>query len=124
MGFLEKCYPRFYFFPAIRSHKMMPREGLLFFQFFLNWLSPIWDPHEMTAHENSCSRPVDSKPRFNGQSSVNKCRIVDPKIIFSKSRERIILLLKCKHAPFPAESLGAYTKFRIYLKRFVHQNKS
>jgi hypothetical protein len=78
----------------------------------------------MTAREKSRSRLGGSESRFNGQSSVNKCCIVDPKMIFSKNQERVILPLKCKHTPFPAESAGAYTKFRIYLKRFARRNES
>jgi hypothetical protein len=78
----------------------------------------------MMVRENSHSRLGGSESRFNGQSSVNKCRIVDPQMIFSKNLERVILPLKCNHAPFLAESAGAYTKFRIYLKRFAHRNES
>jgi hypothetical protein len=72
----------------------------------------------MMARENSHKRLGSSEFRFNGQSFKKKCCIVDPKMIFSKNQERVILPLKCKHAPFPAESAEAYTKFRIYLKRF------
>jgi hypothetical protein len=38
----------------------------------------------MTARENSRSRLGGLEFRFNGQSSVNKCCIVDPKMIFFK----------------------------------------
>jgi hypothetical protein len=45
----------------------------------------------MTARENSRSRLGGSESRFNGQSSVNKCCIVDPNMIFfKKSRARHI----------------------------------
>jgi hypothetical protein len=49
---------------------------------------------------------------------------MDPKMIFSKNQERVILPLECKHTLFPAELAGACAKFRIYLERFVHQNES
>jgi hypothetical protein len=78
----------------------------------------------MTSHENSTSRLGGSEPPFNGQSFVNKCCIVDPKMIFSKNQERLILPLKWKHTLFPAESARACTKFRIYLERFAHRNES
>jgi hypothetical protein len=70
----------------------------------------------MTARENSRSRLGGSESRFNSQSSVDKCCIVDPKMIFSKNQERIISPQKCKHTPFPAELAGAYTKFRYTSK--------
>jgi hypothetical protein len=42
----------------------------------------------MTARKNSRSWLGGSESRFNGQSSMNKCCIVDPKMIFSKNQER------------------------------------
>jgi hypothetical protein len=36
-------YPRSEFFPAPRSHKIMPREGLVFFDFF-ELVMPDWGP--------------------------------------------------------------------------------
>jgi hypothetical protein len=120
----KRSYPRFEFFSTIRSHKMMPCEGLIFFLIFFELVTPDLDPHEMAARENSRSRLGGSESCFNGQSFMNKCCILDPKMIFSKNEERIISPLKCKHTTFPAESAGAYTKFRIYLKRFACRNES
>jgi hypothetical protein len=81
---------RFDFFPASRSHKMMPSEGLVFW-FFLNELCPIRDPHEMTAPKNSRSRPGSVESYLNGQYSKKKWRVVDPKkCFFPKNQELAI----------------------------------
>jgi hypothetical protein len=36
----KMSYPRFEFFPAYRSHKMMPHEGLVFFLIFFELVMP------------------------------------------------------------------------------------
>jgi hypothetical protein len=72
----------------------------------------------MTARENSHSWLGSSESRFNGQSFMKKCCIVDPKMIFSTNQERVILPLKCKHAPFPAESHEVYYLYGVLCLAF------
>jgi hypothetical protein len=46
---------------------MTPRKGVAFFEFF-KLVTP--NPHEMTTHENSSSRPGGAESRFSGQRLV------------------------------------------------------
>jgi hypothetical protein len=41
--------------------------------------------------------------------------IVDPKMIFAKNQELVLLPLKCKTTPIQAKSAGAWAKSKIYL---------
>jgi hypothetical protein len=103
---------------------MTARKGLAFFRFFLNYVRSIWDPHEITTHENSRSRPGGVDSRFFPCCLVKKWRITDPKMICAKNQEVNFLALKCKTAPVPTISTGACAKFRIYLQRLWQQNES
>jgi hypothetical protein len=102
----------------------MPRKGLAFFRFFLNYLRPIRDLHEITTHKNSRSRPGGVDSRFFPCCLVKKWHVVDPKIIFSKNQEVNFLALKCKTAPVPAKPARACKFFGIYLQRLWQRNES
>jgi hypothetical protein len=70
----------------------------------------------MATHENARSRPGGAESLLNGQSLVKKWRVADPKMIFVKNQELVLLALKCKPTPVPAKSAGDCTKSKIYLR--------
>jgi hypothetical protein len=71
----------------------------------------------------SWSWPGGAESRFNGQSLVKKWCVADPKIIFAKNQELVLLALKCKPASVLEKLAGACTKFKRYIRRFARQNK-
>jgi hypothetical protein len=82
--FLENCRTLgLNFFSETRSHKMIPCKVSYFFDFF-ELVTPNLGPAWHDARENSRLWPGGLDSYFNGQSSMNKCRIVDPKMIFFK----------------------------------------
>jgi hypothetical protein len=78
----------------------------------------------MTTHENFRSRPGGAESLLNGQSLVKKWRVADPKIIFVKHQELVLLALKCKPTPVPVKSARDCTKYKIYLRRLPQRNES
>jgi hypothetical protein len=78
----------------------------------------------MTTHENSRSRPGWAKSLLNGQSLVKKWHVADPKMIFVKNQELLLLALMCKPTPVSAKSAGDCAKSKIYLWRLSQRNES
>jgi hypothetical protein len=78
----------------------------------------------MTAYENSRSRPGGAESLLNGPSLVKKCRVADPKMIFVKNQELVLLALKCKPTPVPAKLAGDCANSKIYLQRLPQRNDS
>jgi hypothetical protein len=78
----------------------------------------------MTTHENFRSRPGGAESLLNGQSLVKKWRVADPKMIFVKNQELVLLALKCKPTPVPAKSAKDCAKSKIYLRRLPQRNES
>jgi hypothetical protein len=69
----------------------------------------------MMTHENSRSRIGGAESHLNDQSLVKKLHVADPKLIFAKNHELVLLPLKCKLTPVPIKSVGACAKPKIYL---------
>jgi hypothetical protein len=66
---------------------------------------------KMTAHETP-AQIGGVECHFNGNGLVNKWHVADPKMIFAKNHELILIELKGNPTPIPTKSPGAYVKSR------------
>jgi hypothetical protein len=78
----------------------------------------------MTTHKNFRSRLGGAESCLNGQILVKKWCVVDPKLIFAKNQDLLLLALKSKPTPVPAKSAGDCAQSKNYLRRLPQWNKS
>jgi hypothetical protein len=91
-----------------------------FFELATPNLGPAWND----STQNSRSWLGGAESRLNGQSLMKKWCVTDPKIIFAKNQELVLLPLKCKPTPLLAKTKGACAKSKIYLRRVSQWNES
>jgi hypothetical protein len=106
----------FEFFPHLDDIKWRHAKVSHFFDFF-------WISYARFRARIKMTTP-GSEFRFYGKSLVKKWHVSDPKMIFAKNQELVLLELKGKPMSVSAKSVGACVKSRKQLWRFARWNES